>query len=380
MCAGAGFSGAVIAREFAEAGFKVLVIDERSHVAGNCHTEVDPETNIMVHRYGPHIFHTDNSEVWAYVNRHATFKPYVNRVKAVSGGRVYSLPINLHTINQFFGKVMSPKEARQFIASKSCNNIAEPATFEEQALKYVGDQIYRAFFYGYTRKQWGVEPSELPASILKRLPLRFTYDDNYFNHANQGIPAEGYTTLVQSILNHPKIEVRLETRFETLGETPLHLFYSGPIDRYFGYRLGRLRYRTLDFEELRVDDDEGIGNAVLNYCDADIPWTRITDHKYFSPWSFEDTTGSLLFREYSRACGPEDIPYYPVRLVEDKDMLREYVALAEREVGVTFVGRLGTYRYLDMDVTIAEAMKAGRAAVAALRAGEAPRQLYETVV
>jgi UDP-galactopyranose mutase len=380
VCVGAGFSGAVIAREFAEAGIGVLVIDERDHVAGNCHTEVDPETNIMVHRYGPHIFHTDNREVWDYVNRHATFKPYVNRVKAVSGGQVYALPINLHTINQLFGRTMTPAEARAFIAEKARGDIAEPQTFEEQALKFVGEEIYRAFFYGYTRKQWGVEPSELPAAILKRLPLRFTYDDNYFNHAFQGIPAEGYTALVASILDHPRIETRLGTRFEDLDEAPLHLFYSGPIDRYFDHRLGRLGYRTLDFEEIRSADDEGIGNAVLNYCDADVPWTRISDHKYFAPWSLGETTGSLQFREFSRACALGDIPYYPIRLVSDKDLLGRYVALAEAEVGVTFVGRLGTYRYLDMDVTIAEALKAGRAALAAIRAETAPRPLYETVV
>ncbi|RYH11131.1 UDP-galactopyranose mutase [Tropicimonas sp. IMCC6043] len=378
VCVGAGFSGAVIAREFAEAGHRVLVIDERDHVAGNCHTERDAETGIMVHRYGPHIFHTDNREVWDYVNSHATFMPYVNRVKAVSGGRVYSLPINLHTINQLFGTAMNPAEARAFIAERSRQDIAEPQTFEEQALKFVGDEIYKAFFHGYTRKQWGVEPSDLPASILKRLPLRFTYDDNYFNHAFQGIPAEGYTALVASILDHEGIETRLGSRFEDLDEAPLHLFYSGPIDRYFGHRLGRLGYRTLDFKEIRSADDEGIGNAVLNYCDADVPWTRITDHKYFAPWSLDETRGSLQFREYSRACEAGDIPYYPIRLVSDKDLLGRYVALAEAERRVTFVGRLGTYRYLDMDVTIAEAMKAGRAARAALETGDLPRPFYES--
>ena len=380
VCVGAGLSGAVIARELAEAGLRVLVIDERDHIAGNCHTELDAATNIMVHRYGPHIFHTDNREVWDYVNRFASFMPYVNRVKAVAGGRVYSLPVNLHTINQLFGTAMTPAQARAFIAQKSRQDIAEPQSFEEQALKFVGDEIYQAFFAGYTRKQWGVEPGELPASILKRLPLRFTYDDNYFNHAYQGMPAEGYTHLVRGILDHTKIETRLSTRFEDLDETPAHVFYSGPIDRYFAHRLGRLGYRTLDFEEIRSDDDEGLGNAVLNYCDADVPWTRISDHKYFAPWSMPQTRGSLMFREFSRACGADDIPYYPIRLVGDKDLLRGYVQLAEATRGVTFVGRLGTYRYLDMDVTIAEALKAGRAAALAFRSGNSPRPLYETVI
>ncbi|MDV7141401.1 UDP-galactopyranose mutase [Tropicimonas sp. TH_r6] len=380
VCVGAGFSGAVIAREFAEAGFEVLVIDERGHAAGNCHTERDEATNIMVHRYGPHIFHTDNQEVWDLVNRYATFMPYVNRVKAVSGGNVYSLPINLHTINQFFGMQMNPAEAREFIRSKSRQDIDEPQTFEDQALKFVGDEIYKAFFYGYTRKQWGIEPKELPASILKRLPLRFTYDDNYFNHQFQGIPAEGYTHLVEGILDHSNIELRLGAKFEELDEAPLHVFYSGPIDRYFAHKLGRLGYRTLDFEEIRSDDDEGIGNAVLNYADTDVPWTRISDHKFFAPWSLDETKGSLQFREYSRACEPGDTPYYPVRLATDKELLGQYVKLAGETEGVTFVGRLGTYRYLDMDVTIGEALEAGRAALSAIKGGDLPQTFYESVL
>lgn len=380
VCVGAGFSGAVIARELAEAGFRVLVIDERSHVAGNCHTDLDSRTNIMVHRYGPHIFHTDNTEVWGYVNRYATFKPYVNRVKAVSGGKVYSLPINLHTINQFFGTQMSPREAREFIEKQSRQDIGEPKSFEEQALKYVGEHLYEAFFFGYTKKQWGVHPSELPASILKRLPLRFTYDDNYFNHMFQGIPVEGYTHLVNQILEHENIETRLGERSEDLTEKPLHTVYSGAIDRFFDYRFGRLGYRTLDFEEVFAEDDEGIGNAVLNYCDPDVPWTRVTDHKFFAPWSLDETQGSLQFKEYSRFCGKDDTPYYPIRLLDDKSLLRRYVELARATKGVTFVGRLGTYRYLDMDVTIAEALKSGRALLRALQNEYAPKPFYEKVL
>ena len=241
----------------------------------------------------------------------------------------------------------------------------------------MGRDLYEAFFKGYTEKQWGVSPTALPASILKRLPLRFTYDDNYFNHAHQGIPEEGYTALIARILDG--IEVRLSTRFEDVKEPADHVFYSGPIDRWFGHAHGRLGYRTLDFEELR-DPGDLLGTAVMNFCDADVPWTRITDHKYFAPWSLGEVSGSVAYREYSRLAEPEDIPYYPLRLVDDKALLARYVAAAEAETGVTFVGRLGTYRYLDMDVTIREALDVGRASVAAFAAGSRPDPIYAKVI
>lgn len=358
ICAvGAGFSGAVIARELAEKGLKVLVIDERPHIAGNCFTERDAATGIMIHRYGPHIFHTNEERVWDYVNRFATMMPYVNRVKACVGGKIFSLPVNLHTINQFFDACMSPAEAKRFIESKARMDIESPETFEEQALRFVGDEIYRAFFYGYTRKQWGVEPSQLPASILKRLPLRFNYDDNYFNHPFQGMPKDGYTAIVEKILEHENIEVRLSCAYESLTETFEHVFYSGPLDRYFNCDIGRLGYRTLDFEEVRGEGDM-LGTAVLNYPDESVPYTRISEHKHFAPWESANFSGTVAFREYSRLCGEGDIPYYPIRLVDDKNLLEQYEARAAEETGVTFVGRLGTYQYLDMDVTIGRALDA----------------------
>ncbi|SET43823.1 UDP-galactopyranose mutase [Oceanicella actignis] len=365
---GAGFSGAVIARELAEAGFSCLVVDERSHIAGNCHTERDPQTGVMVHRYGPHIFHTADEEVWRYVNRFGRMEPFVNRVKATARGAVYSLPINLHTINQFFGKTFSPAQARAFVESRARLDIQEPRTFEEQALRFVGEELYRTFFYGYTKKQWGVEPAELPASILKRLPLRFNYDDNYFNHPFQGMPRDGYTAIVQRILDVPGVELRLGCAFEELDEPFDHVFYSGPIDRYFQYREGRLGYRTLDFEAERASGPEVDfqGCAVMNYPDPDVPFTRISEHKHFAPWErIPDQT--IVFREYSRACGPDDIPYYPIRLVNEKAMLLKYEQMAAAEKGVTFVGRLGTYQYLDMDVTIRRALDAARAFLTARR-------------
>ena len=356
LMVGAGLSGAVIGRRLAEAGHEVTILDARSHVAGNCHTARDEETGVMVHVYGPHIFHTDDEGVWDYVNRHANFLPYKNRVKSTTQGQVFSLPINLHTINQFYGKTMRPDEARAFIAEQADKSITDPQSFEEQALAFVGRDLYEAFFKGYTEKQWGCSPTELPASILKRLPVRFNYDDNYFFHRFQGMPEEGYTAMVESILDHPNITVQLETRFDPAQADQWdHVFWSGPLDGFYGYDLGRLAYRTLDFEQFRAQGDWQ-GCAVMNYGDADVPQTRITEHKYFSPW--EEHEGSVLYRETSRACGPDDIPYYPIRLVEEKALLSDYVARARAEQNVTFVGRLGTYRYLDMDVTIREGMTA----------------------
>ena len=355
---GAGFSGAVIARELAEAGHVVEVIDGRNHVSGNCHTERDTETGVMVHVYGPHIFHTDNERVWNYVQRFGRFMPYVNRVKTIAKGKVYSLPVNLHTINQFFNVALRPDEARALIQEKADHEITEPKSFEEQALKFVGNELYEAFFKGYTLKQWGTDPQNLPASILKRLPLRFNYDDNYFNHKYQGMPEHGYTEIVQAMLDHPGISVTLGqklTRDEVRARSDVsHVFYSGPIDAWFDFANGRLGYRTLDFERGEAEGDYQ-GGAVVNYGDQEVPFTRISEHKHFSPWETHEST--VYFKEYSRACGEQDIPYYPIRLVEEKNMLSEYIDLAKQELNITFVGRLGTYRYLDMDVTIKEALE-----------------------
>ncbi|MBE9539433.1 MAG: NAD(P)-binding protein, partial [Proteobacteria bacterium] len=251
---GAGFSGAVIARELADSGLNVTVFDQRSHVAGNCHTQRDPESGVMVHKYGPHIFHTDNERVWRYLKQFTEFMPYTNRVKTTTRGQVFSLPINLHTINQFFGKTFSPSEARAFIETDQADlSIENPESFEEQALRFVGPGLYEAFLKGYTQKQWGCSPTALPASILKRLPVRFNYDDNYFFHQYQGMPREGYTAIVVQILDHPAIDLQLGTNFDRNQKSDYaHVFYSGSIDGYFDFQLGRLGYRTLDFREIRA--------------------------------------------------------------------------------------------------------------------------------
>jgi UDP-galactopyranose mutase len=359
LVVGAGFSGAVIARQLAEAGHKVTVLESRTHVAGNCHTERCAETGILVHVYGPHIFHTDDAEVWSYVNRYARFQPYAHRVKATVGGQVFGLPLSLHTINQFFGRAFRPEEARRFILDDQAQpSRHEPRNFEEQALAMMGPALYGAFFRGYTEKQWGLSPDQLPASILKRLPMRFSYEDSYFAHRFQGLPEAGYTALVAGILDHPGIDVHLDCPYTPeQGRRADHLFWSGPLDGYFGNRLGDLGYRTLDFERFTAQGDWQ-GCAVMNYPDRDTPYTRITEHKHFSPWERHEMT--VCYREYPRACAPGDIPYYPIRLTQEKLLLAQYERLADEECGVSFVGRLGTYRYIDMDVTIREALDAAR--------------------
>jgi UDP-galactopyranose mutase len=361
---GAGFTGAVLGEQLAKAGHTISVFDTRSHIAGNCYTARDESTDVMVHHYGPHIFHTDDDKVWAYINQFANFIPYINRVKTTSQGKVYSLPINLHTINQYFDKNLSPIEAKKFIKTLADSSIKTAETFEEQALKFIGRDLYEAFFEGYTIKQWGLQPSQLPASILKRLPVRFTYDDNYFNHRHQGMPKGGYTEIVNKMLIHSNIDIVLNTSFtKEMAVDFDHVFYTGPIDAWFEHDEGRLGFRTLDFvKETHNGDYQGC--AVMNYGDKNIPYTRITEHKYFSPWESHDKT--VIFKEYSRQCDADDIPYYPIRLVNEKKLLSIYLGKAKQVKGVSFLGRLGTYRYLDMDVTIAEALAASEATLKAL--------------
>jgi UDP-galactopyranose mutase len=359
LVVGAGFSGAVLAREIAEQlNRRIVVVDERTHVAGNCHTERDATTGVMVHRYGPHIFNTDHTEVWDYVNRYDTFYPFINRVKAVNARGVFSLPINLLTINQFFGKAFDPAEARAFLTELGDSTIEEPANFEEQALKFVGRELYEAFFKGYTEKQWGCDPRELPASVLKRLPIRFNYDDSYYQRRHQGIPMNGYTHIVERILDHPLIEVRLGTRFtRAMAKDYAHTFYTGPLDAFFDHSEGRLSYRTVTFERIDAEGDYQ-GNAVINYTDKSVPYTRVHEHKHFAPWEEHEKT--VAFREWSKETTPDDIPYYPKRLASDLELLERYKALAEREHQCSFLGRLATYRYLDMDAVILEALEMAR--------------------
>lgn len=353
---GAGFTGAVIAHKLSSLpDINIEVFDGRSHIGGNCHTERDAETDVMVHVYGPHIFHTDNKVVWDYVNQFDDFQPYTNRVKAVTNGKVYSLPINLHTINQFFDKTLSPSEAKEFVEQLGDSSIESPVTFEEQALRFLGTELYEAFFKGYTLKQWGMSPSELPASILKRLPVRFNYNDNYYNSKYQGMPKNGYSYIIDQMLSAENICLKLNTSFSAEDcDGYDYVFYSGALDKWYGNVHGALEYRTLDFKQ-EIHEGDYQGNAVINYCEQSIPWTRISEHKHFAPWESHNKT--VIYKEYSRLCTDDDIPYYPIRLTKDKSTLKKYVDLADSATGITFCGRLGTYRYMDMHVTIDEALQ-----------------------
>lgn len=354
---GAGFSGSVLARELVtKLDCQIDIREERDHIAGNCFTSPDDETGIMIHRYGPHIFNTNKEHIWKYFNNITDLRPYVHRVKAYQKGSVFSLPVNLATLNQFFQKTFTPGYAKQFLNSIGDHSIINTENFEQQAIRFLGDDLYKAFFYGYTKKQWGCEPRELPASILKRLPVRFDYNDNYHNSLFTGIPVNGYTDFVEKLLGNRRIKVMLNKKFNSEQEDHLnydHIFYTGPIDAYFKYELGRLSYRTLHFET-EIHDGDFQGCTQINYCDEEVPFTRITEHKHFTPWkTFEKT---VIFKEFSKEAALNDTPYYPKRLKTDKDLLKKYRLKAETLPNTSFLGRLGTYRYLDMDDVIEEAI------------------------
>ena len=358
---GSGFSGAVLANQLATGSdCHIDIWDERDHIGGNCHTRRDEATGIMVHRYGPHIFNTDKKEIWDFVNSFVEFRPYVHRVKAMSRSKIYSLPVNLDTINQVFGTSFTPSEARVFLEKLGDKSISEPRNFEEQALRFIGKELYEAFFYGYTKKQWGCEPAELPASILKRIPVRFSYEDNYHNNLYTGIPVEGYTRLIEKLIGHPQIQVTLNKKFDFSIDTGSydHIFYTGPIDAWFNFKYGRLGYRTVTFETHYADGDFQ-GTAQVNYCDEEVPFTRITEHKHFTNWESHEKT--IYFKEFSKATGPSDIPYYPIRLQNDKSLLLKYRKEAEGLQKTSFLGRLATYRYMDMHQVIGEALSYAQA-------------------
>lgn len=354
---GSGFSGAVLANQLAQySDCHIDIWEERNHIGGNCHTSRDEKTGIMVHRYGPHIFNTDKKEIWDFVNSFIEFHPYVHRVKAMHNGKVYSLPINLLTLNEFFNKTFTPNSAKEYLDGLGDKNIIEPKNFEEQALHFIGKELYHAFFYGYTKKQWGCEPCELPASILKRIPVRFNYDDNYHNNIFTGIPKEGYTQLIGKLLDHSSIDIYLNRKFnssENVNEYD-HVFYTGPIDAYFNYEFGRLGYRTVTFESsVYIGDYQGVSQ--MNYCDETVPYTRITEHKHFAPW--EQHKKTIIFKEFSKETNKEDIPYYPKRLKVDKELFNLYRNKAETLSKISFLGRLATYRYMDMHHVIGESLE-----------------------
>ena len=361
LVVGAGLYGAVFARQAADAGKKVLVIDRRGHIGGNVYTE--KVEGIDVHKYGAHIFHTNNEAVWRYVNRYVSFNRFTNSPVANYKGELYSLPFNMYTFNKMWG-VVTPEQAQEKIENQ-CREagIVEPRNLEEQAISLVGVDIYEKLIKGYTQKQWGRPCRELPSFIIKRLPVRFTFDNNYFNALYQGIPMGGYTRLVENLLNG--VEVRLNLDYlenkQELDALADRVLYTGPIDAYFGYALGALEYRSVRFEHELLDMPNFQGNAAVNYTDAETPYTRIIEHKWFTFGKDEegrDLPKTIISREYSSEWHPGDEPYYPVNDHKNSALYERYKALGQQEQKVLFGGRLGEYKYYDMDAVIAAALEA----------------------
>lgn len=360
LIVGAGLYGAVFARQAADAGKKVLVIDKRNHIGGNVYTE--KIEGIDVHVYGAHIFHTNDETVWNYVNRFATFNRFTNSPIANYNGEVYSLPFNMYTFNRMWG-VVTPEQAMEKIAEqKAAAGITDPQNLEEQAISLVGTDIYEKLVKGYTEKQWGRDCKDLPAFIIKRLPVRFTYDNNYFNARFQGIPEEGYTALVENLLLG--IEVQLNTDYlqdkDSWNNKATTVVYTGPIDAYFDNCYGPLQYRSVRFETEILDMPNYQGNAAVNYTDRNTPYTRVIEHKHFT---FGTQPKTVISKEYSTEWQPGMEPYYPVNDQQNTALYHQYKALAEQQTQVIFGGRLGQYQYFDMDVTIATALKASENAL-----------------
>ena len=364
---GSGLFGLTIAERCAsELDLNVLVVERRHHIGGNAYSEADPETGIEMHVYGAHLFHTSNRRVWDYVNRFTSFTNYQHRVFGQYAGQVYSLPMNLGLINQFFGKMHTPDEARTLIAEQASEiDTAEASNLEEKAISLVGRPLYEAFIKGYTAKQWQTDPTRLSADIITRLPVRYNFDNRWFNDTYEGLPVDGYTAWLRKMADHPNIEVRLETDWfdseqivadDYKGKVPI--VYTGPVDEYFGNSEGRLSWRTVDLEAEVVDVDDFQGCSVMNYNDQDVPWTRIHEFKHFHP-EREKTHlpgRTVIVHEYSRFAEEGDEPYYPVNTAEDRAKLLKYRALAQHEPMVLFGGRLGTYKYLDMHMAIGSAL------------------------
>ena len=363
---GSGLFGLTIAEQAAtELGLKVALLDRRSHIGGNAYSENEEQTGIEVHRYGAHLFHTSNERVWEYVNRFTDFTNYVHRVYTRHDGVVYPMPINLGTINQFFNAAYSPAEAKALIAEQAGELAGtDPQNLNDKGISLIGRPLYEAFIKHYTAKQWQTPPEELPASIISRLPVRYTYDNRYFNDKCEGLPVGGYTAWLERMAAHPNIEVRLNTDFfsgdheysreKVLGQVPV--VYTGPVDRYFDYTEGDLSWRTIDLEEEVLPIEDFQGCSVMNYPDADVPFTRIHEFRHFHPERDYTKDATVIMREYSRFANKGDEPYYPVNTSVDREKLLKYRDLAKGEKDVLFGGRLGTYKYLDMHMAIGSAL------------------------
>lgn len=366
LVVGSGFFGLTIAERAAtELGKKVVVIDRRDHIGGNAYSEAEPETGIEVHRYGAHLFHTSNESVWEYVNKFTKFTNYQHRVYSNFEGEVYPLPINLGTINQFFRAAHGPEAAKALLKEQASEyDTKTAANLEEKGISLIGRPLYEAFIRDYTAKQWQTPLTELPAEVISRLPVRYTYNNNYFSDTYEGLPVDGYTAWLERMADHPNIEVRLNTDFfdesqplnkkDIVGKVPV--VYTGPVDRYFDYAEGELGWRTLDFEEEVLNVGDFQGTSVMNYASADVPYTRIHEFRHFHPERDYPKDKTVIMHEYSRVATRDDEPYYPINTPDDREMLKKYRELAAAENRVIFGGRLGTYQYLDMHMAIGSAL------------------------
>lgn len=362
---GSGFFGLTIAERAAtQLDKRVLVLDRRDHIGGNAYSEAEPETGIEVHRYGAHLFHTSNKRVWNYVTQFTDFTDYQHRVFTKYRGQIYSFPLNLGLLCQFYGRAFTPDEAKELVAEQAAEiETADAQNLEEKAISLVGRPLYEAFIRGYTAKQWQTDPKELPASNITRLPVRYTFNNRYFSDTYEGLPVDGYTAWLERMAEHPNIDVQLDTDYfdvrESLPQVPV--VYTGPLDQYFGYSAGELGWRTLDFESEVLATGDHQGTPVLNYADEDVPYTRVHEFRHFHP-EREDRYAkdkTVIFREYSRFAESGDEPYYPINTSGDRQKLETYRELAKQEAKerrVLFGGRLGTYKYLDMHMAIGSAL------------------------
>jgi len=364
---GSGFFGLTIAERVAtQLGKRVLVVERRGHIGGNAYSEPEPETGIEVHRYGAHLFHTSNTRVWDYVRQFTDFTGYQHRVFAMHGGQAYQFPMGLGLVAQFFGRYYSPDAARALIAEQAAEiDTADAQNLEEKAISLIGRPLYEAFVKDYTAKQWQTDPKELPASTISRLPVRYSFDNRYFNDTYEGLPVDGYTAWLQNMAADERITVRLNTDWFDVRDglraasPDAPVIYTGPLDRYFDYTEGRLGWRTLDFDVEVLPTGDFQGTPVMNYNDADVPYTRIHEFRHFHPEREYPADKTVIMREYSRFAESDDEPYYPINTETDREVLAAYRGRAKAETagaGVLFGGRLGTYQYLDMHMAIASAL------------------------
>jgi UDP-galactopyranose mutase len=359
LVVGSGFFGLTVARQAAEAGYRVLVIDRREHPGGNAWSYEDPTTGIEVHQYGSHLFHTSNRRVWDYVNRFTKFNDYRHTVWTKFGNKTLPMPINLSTIQNFYERSLNPSEAKSLIELEiNSERISEPQSLEEKAISLIGRSLYESLIKGYTAKQWETDPRTLPAEVITRLPVRYNYDSRYFSDTWEGLPVEGYHKWIRNMLAHDNINMLLSTdyfKIKNLVPTSIHTVYTGPIDEFFGYSKGQLSWRTLDFETEILSVNDFQGTSVMNFADATIPYTRIHEYKHLHP-ERRSTKGTVISREYSRFANKNDEPYYPVNTSQDRAKLDSYRELSKDRPDITFGGRLGTYQYLDMHMAIASAL------------------------